>query len=319
MSRSINKTFAVVLSLLISSVVLSQEKNTIQKQMSTLTITETSEPTTEELVVTSDYRSVSYEWIERSDNTATNQESLKNYYRSDFNWFIITLAAMYGGYELMKRGYVVLGRDIMVGAPLTYLTRRQIVRYQRSWGPLSQLQVWVSYEDDLGQEKYKMTAGDKGEIVCRITNPGPKRVKGIKPTIEPEGDYHLLQSLVVGQIQTTHRKSRFGNFRLNSGESMEIRLPISIPKTVPESNLKIVADISLVPNKSRNFRIENFNPPNIVLKVLDFDDQDRNHVLEGLEKGRLRIIVRNEGMGPARNIQLNLLSGDRNISIDPNN
>ena len=170
-----------------------------------------------------------------------------NFFFTDFLWILGTAGAIYGGYELMQTGYVVLGRDIMAGSLLTWIARSRLVKNLSSWGNLDQIEVKAHAYDVTGEPRWIFSPAENGQIVLTLINRGEKRIKGIKPTINLESNVLDKQ---FGKIKTKKGKSEglrryfVGRFMLNPGEMMTTSVSFEIPATYPATTLEVKGSLS---------------------------------------------------------------------------
>ena len=162
-------------------------------------------------------------------------------------WLMGTCAALSSGFGLMNTGYVVLGRDIIAVASLTWLTRSRLVKNIRSWDTLDQIEVLAQVYDVLGTPRWTFAPGEKGQIVLTLINRGEKRVKNIKPQIKLESGVFDTQfgkiNVIIGQ-DVGRRRYFIGGFMLDPGESMTTSATFEIPATYPATTLDIKGSLS---------------------------------------------------------------------------
>ena len=154
-----------------------------------------------------------------------NPASLKkdSHFLGDFFWLLGTAGAVYGGWELTRDGYVVLGRDIMASSVMAWLMRTKLAKNRRSWGTLETLEMTAQPFDVTGSPRWSFAPGEQGSVVLTVTNRGDRRVKGIRPKVKLNSSVMQKQ---FGKLKVKRGKSDgrrrylIGGFTLEPGESM---------------------------------------------------------------------------------------------------
>ena len=178
-----------------------------------------------------------------------NPASLKkdSHFLGDFFWLLGTAGAVYGGWELTRDGYVVLGRDIMASSVMAWLMRTKLAKNRRSWGTLEMLEVTAQPFDVTGSPRWIFAPGEQGSVVLTVTNRGDRRVKGIRPKVKLNSSVMQKQ---FGKLKVKRGKSDgrrrylIGGFTLEPGESMTASATFIIPSTYPETNIEIDGSLS---------------------------------------------------------------------------
>ncbi|MDP6396234.1 MAG: caspase family protein, partial [Candidatus Marinimicrobia bacterium] len=178
-----------------------------------------------------------------------NPASLKkdSHFLGDFFWLLGTAGAVYGGWELTRDGYVVLGRDIMASSVMAWLMRTKLAKNRRSWGTLEMLEVTAQPFDVTGSPRWSFAPGEQGSVVLTVTNRGDRRVKGIRPKVKLNSSVMQKQ---FGKLKVKRGKSDgrrrylIGGFTLEPGESMTASATFIIPSTYPETNIEIDGSLS---------------------------------------------------------------------------
>lgn len=235
-------------------------------------------------------------------------------YCSDMTWLGIVALAMLYGDTLMDEGKVVLGRDIMVGAPLLYLARHQWRKYNQSFGTVDQLEAQLEYRDASGKKVSELFAGETGDVVLKIQNKSDKPVKGIQPQLATRLRDYRQENITLSNVRIGGKKTLFNNYELGPNESMVIRGTVTIPSDFSRSEIQIVGGVTPMRKANGSLVITNPNPPDLVLTDLKFNDQDGDEMLAALESGELLVTVRNNGDGPARNIRIFPTISDLNVT-----
>jgi len=178
-----------------------------------------------------------------------NPASLKkdSHFLGDFFWLLGTAGAVYGGWELTRDGYVVLGRDIMASSVMAWLMRTKLAKNRRSWGTLETLEMTAQPFDVTGSPRWIFAPGEQGSVVLTVTNRGDRRVKGIRPKVKLNSSVMQKQ---FGKLKVKRGKSDgrrrylIGGFTLEPGESMTASATFIIPSTYPETNIEIDGSLS---------------------------------------------------------------------------
>ena len=178
-----------------------------------------------------------------------NPASLKkdSHFLGDFFWLLGTAGAVYGGWELTRDGYVVLGRDIMASSVMAWLMRTKLAKNRRSWGTLEMLEMTAQPFDVTGSPRWIFAPGEQGSVVLTVTNRGDRRVKGIRPKVKLNSSVMQKQ---FGKLKVKRGKSDgrrrylIGGFTLEPGESMTASATFIIPSTYPETNIEIDGSLS---------------------------------------------------------------------------
>ena len=224
---------------------------------------------------------------------------------NDRRWGWGTVGVVYLGYVIKEDGWVVLGNDFLIGAPLVWIIRSQLKNYLMSLGSLSQIEARVEYLDQMGRPVQSFISGETGRIMVTIINRGSKKVNNLKPFLDVKTKEisEFPAGITLQNVMVNGRKPD-RSYTLNPKESLTMTGIVHVPLAFTGTGMEVLASVSPNIKGMSSIKVVNPNPPDLILADLVFNDQDGNEILDGLESGKVSVAIINQGNGSARNIRI---------------
>jgi hypothetical protein len=229
----------------------------------------------------------------------------------------------YGAYTVMENGYLVLGRDIGFAIIGRLLYRKIKLDYRDN---LDQLTAWVEYLP-MGESvpSPEITVGEMGQLIMTLNNPSDKIIRNIDPKMDLTGLPSYVITNSPPQLKQ-HKvsggsKGMAGKYSLDPKAKMQVTYTLTVPSIFDRSSLSLAGGISSNTSQVKYNVLESPDPPELILADIEFNDNDGNGILDGLETARITGVVKNEGLGKARGVKIELLEkgaslGFRNETLE---
>jgi len=235
----------------------------------------------------------------------------------EFSFFLL---GGYGAYSLIDQGMVVLGKDLAFGMLGGWIYKKIKLNYKNN---LDFLESWLEYfpMGDFSPSS-EITMGEIGKLEITFNNPSDKTIRNIQPKI----NFEALSSYVLNnfppqlkQLEVVGGNRRVnGKYSLGPNEKMTVVYTLTVPSIFDRNSLSLNAGISSKTNQITYKVLDNPDPPELILTDLEFNDNDGNGILDGLETAQITGIIKNKGLGKARGVKIELLKKGSSLQFEQN-
>ena len=247
------------------------------------------------------------------------KERKKN--KFSFKEFFLWGAGSAGSYTLMKNGYVVLGRNVLLSLATRKIVRDFLSGYSNNH---NRLNVWLEYYPNGYYEPQKQIfLGEKGRLELKIINSSSKSVRNISPNLKIHriNQYYRREMPKMSGIRQISggKKSINGKYHLGPKEKMIVSYDLEMPMIFDFNKIEFIGDASeKISSKAKVVKfslMETQEPPKMILVIDDLIDDDGNGILDGLESALITGYVENLGSGPAIQVRVKIENKPKYIQI----